>query len=211
MPFIPAERTFRCVVDMLVGSKHTINVFHVERDPDFAIVDQDYADGLAQDIWNNWRDHIMPMLTTDTKLVSVDVRDMGNEEGVRSLLAEAVQPAGAKGGDRIVANAAVLVKILTSVPSKAGRGRMFIAGVSETDVDKDSKLTATVLTAWNTAVNNFMDGLIDGSQPPGSPNRGLAVASYYFHNAPRATARVTRATSITVDQLLASQRRRLRS
>lgn len=107
---------------------------------------------------------------------------------------------GALGGSAIVQNVSLLVRKNTGLGGRRNRGRMFIPGTPSTLVSNIGVVTASHVTAAQTAMNLLMSsGLFTAS------NTDAAVL---FHETPPFTPSVI--TSLDVQPIVATQRRRLR-
>lgn len=108
---------------------------------------------------------------------------------------------------KVPSNVALLVRKMTSRGGRRGRGRMYVPWLlNDSEVDDVGNVTGTFVAAAQVAFNQFLEGLAaaapagpfapmhilhsdGGSTSPGSPNE---------------------VTSLVVDPLVATQRRRLR-
>lgn len=107
---------------------------------------------------------------------------------------------GALGGSAIVQNTALLVRKNTGLGGRRNRGRMFLPGTPATFVSPTGVITASHVTAAQTAVNLLMS--------PALFSAANVDAAVLFHETPPFTPSVI--TSLDVQPLAATQRRRLR-
>src|SRR5229473_1782250 len=107
---------------------------------------------------------------------------------------------GGKVGTLQPINACPLVRKNTGLVGKHFRGRMYLPGTTQGDTDSTgSNLTNTALTTYQTALTAFFTAIAGGTQS------SLMVLLHSLVSVPPTTV-----TSLTVQQLYAAQRRRLR-
>jgi hypothetical protein len=100
-------------------------------------------------------------------------------------------------------NSSHLVHKRTSVAGRVGRGRMYLPAVPEIQVGETGILTAVYVSSWNTELATWLADIAAISQLDGmellhnSPGAGAALAPFPV-------------TSLTMDPVIATQRRRLR-
>lgn len=105
--------------------------------------------------------------------------------------------------DGLPQNCALLVHKRTNFAGRTGRGRNYFPGLADTEVNEIGQITAGVVTAWQTAMTAWLAGV----------NAVVDVGSFVLlHNTPGAGAALAprEVTALTVDPLIATQRRRLR-
>ena len=209
-------RAYRCTVELTntLNGEKLASVFHVGRDGDFQPPPEA---GIAQDLFNNYRDHFLPLMTSNIRLDLVVVKNIGVEDGPVGQHVPAANTIGANSvAAAMTPNVAYLIKWSTGLSGRARRGRTFLPGVGEDRVDGAGLLLATTLTGLTNAAQAFKDGMTDGGQPPGAPNYWLAVASFYKGTdaqgrpIPREDPFVTKVTVGAADPKVATQRGRLR-
>lgn len=158
------------------------------------------GDPLAagEDIFDIWDGADLEGLqNTTTFLTGVLVKFGPNSTGPSAEYVNSKQ--GTNGGDAYNPNTAYLVHKATALGGRAGRGRMYMPGVNEGDVDGTGVVDGTLLGLLNTRWAAFAAALVLADLPmvllhgPGSP-----------------ISTPTLVTGVTVDQKVATQRRRLR-
>lgn len=109
--------------------------------------------------------------------------------------------AGAGGGSGLVPNTAYLFRKQTAFAGRGQRGRLYLPGCDETSVDADGRVTEGKQGGLQTAMNAFL--AIMG---------GLDVEPTLLHTQPEEGSPLdpTPINAITVQPLVATQRRRLR-
>lgn len=103
---------------------------------------------------------------------------------------------GTAGGDTSPPNVALLIKKLTAIGGRQGVGRMYLPCIAENRTDAGGGITATLINAANTAFSSFRAALIAED-----------INMVLLHNDALAPTPVT---SLVVQGLAATQRRRLR-
>lgn len=108
--------------------------------------------------------------------------------------------AGSRSGESPSPNVAVLIHKRTAAGGRRNRGRMFVPwGVTDAEVNEDGTLLGTVISPWNGALNSWRTLLTTASLPP-----------VVLHSVGLTLPGVpTPITSMTVDPVVSTQRRRL--
>lgn len=157
----------------------------------------DDIDDLAAFAYDEWVDKIHPIQTSTTRLSNVHVK-YGP-----SLTGPSADHAGSAVGDITSAgvspNTALLVTKNTADGGRGGRGRAFMPGLAEADVDTDGGIDSTYLAVAQAQWADFGVAFFFGGAP-------LVV----LHSAGSPITDPSPITSFTVQSLAATQRRRLR-
>jgi hypothetical protein len=123
-----------------------------------------------------------------------------NNGGTLTQSTFVIGTAGGGGAIPVAPNVAVLIKKNSGIIGKHNRGRMYVPYVQGNDfVTENDHLNPTQLSAWQGVVNTFFTSL--------SPGTTVSNIVLLHRNAALTPVVVT---SMTVEQLVASQRRRLR-
>jgi len=152
--------------------------------------------GAAADlstVLSAWTSNIMPVLC-----FGLTCRVATLVDGDGNLATETANVAGSVTEDMCPPNVAALVKKVTNVAGRINQGRFYLAGIREDNVSDAGALTITLLENLQDAVNGFMSDL-------GADSVDLVV----LHN-DALTPTPTLVTSLIVQELVATQRRRLR-
>jgi hypothetical protein len=104
---------------------------------------------------------------------------------------------GANSGGGAAPNLAYLVRKTTDQGGRAGRGRMYIPGLEETDVDAGGNLVGGIIATGNTVIGDMINDFSTNDVP-------LRL----LHNNPALTPGVI--TGLSLQLKCATQRRRLR-
>lgn len=148
----------------------------------------------ALDLHDLFADTLMPKLSSGVSLASTRVKYGPNATGPFAVAGGAVP--GARAGSGMPPSLAFLVEKNTGLGGKSGHGRFYLPGMLEADAGSDGVLDSTVRTNLQIAVAAFLDGV-----------ETLFGNMVLFHNA---SSDPTNVTSLTVDALAATQRRRMR-
>lgn len=136
---------------------------------------------------------------TDDYLIGAGHVIFGQDGGDIRIDGSTTPAAGTNTGTSLPQNCAMLVRKLTSTGGRRGRGRMFIPGINNDDVNTNGDLASAYRTLAQTALDDFMSDLV-----------GLAIVDelVLFHDSEPFTPSVI--TSLEVQPTLATQRRRMR-
>ena len=119
-----------------------------------------------------------------------------SDGGPDAVAEQALNLPGGGAGTPITSQVAILVKKVTGFAGRAFAGRFYVPGLEEGNVDADNLIAGAVLTNMQTSADDFLSA-IEG-------NVGTMVIDH------AAAIDSTPVVSLLVDQLVATQRRRLR-
>lgn len=146
-------------------------------------------------------------LMWDSERFSSAVARVG-QDGEDPLVVEvALDLDGADGAQRLPPNCAVLVKKLTTLGGRRGRGRFYWPSIDEDSVNSVGLLASGTVTAYQNAFDAAFTAMVDTS-----PDTNVSqVVLLHSQEVPGPAAPVpTPLTGFLVDPLLSTQRRRLR-
>ncbi len=174
MPFVKVPGVFEITVKGINSSQPWVNVFHVATDEFASPTPASIAAKCAPAFIDNFK----TLMNTSCSISSVAARDLSEQFGEQSIY---IPPGGfvvgSKAGEGYSAQVAVLVQKRTTLVGRANRGRMYVPGLVETDIQNSSgALVAASLTAWQAAANAWRaatNGTID------TANINLCVARRY--------------------------------
>lgn len=158
--------------------------------PDFGPGPIDVAEVVA----DHWVSDILPLQSSALVLQSVLCKFGPDVDGPSAEFT--VGTAGGAAATTVPPNVALLVRKNTASGGRKNRGRMFVPGIVEGNVDQSGDMDGTVLGNWQTALDDFLDGL-DTAQH-------TMVLLHGDDTDP------TTVTSLTAQVRVATQRRRLR-
>lgn len=165
---------------------------------------------VANQIDTLWNTNIAPKVPTTVTMTNISVvfiPSVGNETRYDGSYSRA----GTNGNTQVAdASACYVVRWAISAYYRGGHPRTYMPGVSTADVTNGSAIggasASNIATAWNTirnALNSFTTTNITGIV--------MGTLSFQTGNAWRATPLFRPFTSVSVSNLLGSQRRRIRS
>lgn len=99
-------------------------------------------------------------------------------------------------GSQLPPNVALLVEKRTELGGRSGRGRFYIPGLPESDVDAAGVIVPANVVGFQAAADAFLAAV-----------EGIATGMFLLHSA---SSDPTRVTDLTIDPVAATQRRRLR-
>lgn len=149
---------------------------------------------LAEELHDLWATSWQPVLTATTWLLETRVKAGPNATGPFASHVETVF--GAITGESVPPNTALLVEKRTDLGGRSGRGRMFVPGVGDSAVAAGGDIAPTSLADYQAVANAWLTGL-----------ETTTTGMFILHTA---SSDPTRVTSLTVDPIAATQRRRLR-
>lgn len=151
---------------------------------------QTAADALAV----MWVARIMPLLSSGLQFTGTLVKLGPNTTGP-----SAISPASTSGGDAaaiVPGNVSVLIKKVVNAGGRKNRGRLFLPGLDEADVDSASGVASAKLTALGTGFTNLYNDMVAADLTPYVLHGDLTAPSLMTGFAPQLK--------------VATQRRRLR-
>lgn len=163
------------------------------------------ADALAQGLGTAFGSNLLARFGPTINLVQTEVEWKDTAGSAPPVVG--VSTAGAGPGTNtstalLPANSAFLVHKRTASGGRRGRGRMYFPGVDETEVDNLGALSSATRTAWSTALAAWLAAIAAVA----------GVDSMVLLHGPGLTIPPvpTPVTSLTLDPVIATQRRRLR-
>lgn len=164
-------------------------------------------EGVAEDVRDNWQDHIVPNFTDHYTFDGISWVDLDTADGLSGEVApDPAKPLSGGGtADIAPANCAYLIhKNISGATRTRRKGRMYMYGVFEGLVDDAGFVDAGTIAQLDAAFEDFKDG-VNGSTGPGD-NTNLAVV----HNPAVGGTSSSHITTFACDARSASQRDRLR-
>lgn len=152
------------------------------------------ATDCAQDLHTLMRDVVAAMCSVETSLLRTNVKLGPDATG--PIGTYATTQAGGRSGDSCPPNVAFLVRKATALGGRQGRGRFYLPGIAEGDVDEGGTLSASIRDAASAALGTFHFAASAADVPP-----------FLLHNDSLAPTAIT---TYNLDVKVATQRRRLR-
>lgn len=150
---------------------------------------------VAELVAANWVTNCLVLQSSNIVLEEVYVKFGSNATGAAGIFT--VGSAGSLGTGTVTPQVALLVRKNTGQGGRQGRGRMYVPGLVETDVEPGGEVQGPDVQAWQDAMDAFYTQLVADDIPPLLLHSTDTVPPYAI-------------TSFTVDALTATQRRRLR-
>lgn len=150
---------------------------------------------VAELIAANWVTNCLVLQSSNITLEEVYVKFGSNATGAAGIFT--VGSAGSLGTGTVPPQVALLVRKNTGSGGRRGRGRFYVPGLVETDVDENGVVQGPDVAAWQDAMDAFYAQLVVDDIPPHLLHSDDVEPPYLI-------------TSFTVDALTATQRRRLR-
>lgn len=151
----------------------------------------------CSDAIDAWTTNMSPRQISAVNLASVRVKFGPNNVGPSAEVADGT-PGGA-GGAGVSSAVSVLIHKVTGAGGRAGRGRMFVPGVQETDVSDAGVIGGATLTAWQGSATGLLNDL----------GTALLIPAL-LHGVGSPITTPSTILSLTVDSIVGTQRRRQR-
>jgi hypothetical protein len=213
MAVVFAENVIEVAVIGTYAGRPTANVLHIGSEEGVNASDAD----AVLDFANNWQDHIVPLQTGAYTLLNFEWRSLdpadSNVGTLPPVAGKPINGAAAASVGAVPSVAYLIRKNTANRPRGRSDGRIYLPGVPEDQVDNAGVLSSAQRNNVVTGIDAFYAGVTDN--PIGSDvNRWLVVLETTPLSRAPGTQSVTvgsrRVTSLTVDQKVATQRRRLR-
>lgn len=152
---------------------------------------------LAEFMANAWSSEILGGQSSNITFLGTRVKFGPSETGPSAEFA--LSSPGGAASTTVSPNTAYLVRKLTALGGRAGRGRMYVPGPNETTINAAGQVEPATLEAQQDNWDAFFDGLAL-----------LNVTPVLLHGDGAPLTTPTPITSFSVDGRVATQRRRLR-
>jgi hypothetical protein len=194
-----ATRTYELIPSFNTAGQFAQSVWHYQFDDAGYTTTQEAARALI-DRWDTVnRTGLRACLPSDVTLISYRARLRGGIGGFNAFVPVTSTNTGSRSGTQS-ASALNPVAIFYPFDPSHGRGKWFIPGVSETDIE-DGRFTGTYRNAINTQINAIFDPIVlAGGGGPTATFGWFAITANAFRIA----------TSAALSPNLGTQRRRMR-
>jgi hypothetical protein len=165
------------------------------------------TDAIALKVMDGWDDNIMPQYSNQVSITGVDlVIGQDGPDPVRTFLATTSLRNGSETGQKLPQNCAMLVRKNTALGGRRNRGRMFVPGIlNEASVTATGIIDPSSLAILQGQQALFLAYLASaGGSLPAIPM--VLLHSTGLSPVPDPTP----VTSLTIDNVISTQRRRLR-
>lgn len=198
MPFQPVPQVVEVNINQRLHGEQVQNNLHLIA---YSPWTQERMQVAAGEVATWVGDTLYAYLSNQLTMVSIKVTDLsGQEAGVYEFV-PTVPVAGQVGQPALPGNAACVVSFRTALRGRSGRGRNYIAGIAEGDVN-GNQFANTFVQAMGNSYGALAAGL-------GAQAMYHVVVSRFFNGNPRPEGRAAAVTSYLVDGFVDSQRRRL--
>lgn len=219
MPLLIVPGVCRFAINQRQELRQVVNIVDMIIDTTGSLISRDEAiDNQAGILINEWTEHIQPAQADDLSFESVSYVDLDSSAGITGSRTSSgaitlPQPGGAS-GDTVTANTAALVrKQLESSGRGRRNGRLYMAGLTEgvTEPGNGNVLTSVARADLQSRWTNFLAAInqADSGGDFGSNWCVVQVTSRDADGHPL-TGIGREIGGVSVDFLLATQRRRLR-
>jgi len=199
MPFVPIPSTVQVETVFEYHGERCENVYHCQFQ---AAYDESSIANLLDVFRDWWSTNLRAQMPIELSLVNLIGTDQESQTGPRVEDATGLPLAGTDAtSPAMPGNVTLAVRWLTAKRGRSYRGRTFHLGIQE-----DAVVGNLVTIGWQTLLTSAYATLLTDLATFGAP---LVVASRYTNNAPRTTGVATPVTSVYIDTVIDSQRRRL--
>lgn len=200
MAFIPVPDTAEVRVEQRLFGQEVNNILHFARVGGWNAASLSQLATLVFGVWGN---QVLPALSQDLTLETVNARDISLQDGVQQQSPAGPAVPGGINSPSLPGNVAFCITHRTGLVGRSRRGRTYVAGLAEQDV------TGNVLASGRAnQIEAAFNALRATSNAQGF---FFCVVSRYTANQPRVAGVTTPVTtSVARDQTVDSQRGRLR-
>ena len=200
MAFIPLPLGLRVAMEYTLDGQLVVNVYHVKASSPISTI---YMEAILEAFQQWWEEDMALNFTSSIGLERIVVKDVSVEDGSQVEEEFATPLFGTVGSVAAVPNnVAICIGLKTAQTGRSFRGRNYYAGLLETDFALSLLSGGRVATLFDSAL--ALPGRLNDLA-----EAELAIASYVHNGAPRTTGVLTPVTSMTINSIADSQRRRL--
>jgi len=200
MPFIPAPNTLQARMRYNWGVQLIENTLYFEGSAGVSVA---LANSLGAALVSWWNTNFKPITSNLMALDQVYITDLTADNSFTVPYSTGLPLTGTNATEALPFNCALCISFRTANRGRSGRGRNYVAGLTEAQQAASVVAAATrlsIVTAYQALVGagTFVPGL------------GFSVVSRFHNGLPRAQCLVQPITNVlAVDDILDSQRRRL--
>lgn len=199
MTFIPTAGAVRVDIQYALAGQQVHNVIWCSRASDWTA---EQREDLAEAIKDWWDVTMKAYFASAIALNTITVVNQESANAPSSVLVVSPPIAGTPTAGSLPNNASMCVTLRTALRGRNYRGRMYLAGNTNTQID--SSITFVLST-----VTNILNGLIALKTAIEALGAVWVVVSKYLNHSPRAAGLKTPITALAADTYIDSQRRRL--
>lgn len=206
MPFIAVPSTAEVELIQVLDGQQIENTLYVAQSTAW---DGPALNQLCDVVADWWTTNMAPLVSDQVTLITVEATSL--ESATAPVGANTTgTPSVGLGGPPVPNNCALAVSFRTALRGRSFRGRNFVAGLVEADVNRshvDATLVGQIQDAYNAFLTAVSDAPVGGTWVVVSRFSGVDSSG---HPIPRGTGIATPVTSaLVVDDVIDSQRRRL--
>lgn len=180
------------------NSVPVVNVFHIK---DTSVLDEERLTDIGELFIDWWRDQMQPIQANSYVLNNVTVTALEDATGPQVVLSLTSDNQGDVAGEGVPANAAAVISWRTASIGRSYRGRTYVGGLPVAAELNAQHITSTFQAALVAAGADLIDRL-------NTISAALSVLSRIAAGVLRVTGVLTQITSIIVDNVIDSQRKR---
>lgn len=200
MAFIPAVNTALCEMVCLWSDQIVENTVYFEK---AAAWSEDDLLAVARDMLDWWSAAVAPYTNVNVTLQEIKLTDLTSDTAPSVTALPTTPIPGEVTGDPLPNNCTLSIAFKTAGRGRSSRGRNYVLGLSEANVNGNVVDATTVTMIRNAYV--AMESAASVTVPVAH-----VVVSRFHNHAPRTTALIQHVTSYAiVDPFIDSQRRRL--
>ena len=199
MQFIPVPNVAQIELLYDIQGQKCENVLHYAG---FNVGDPGTLQALCDSALASWGQTMKGQQSENLTLVSIKATDLTSQDGATFEYTTDLPQPGSAAGEMLPFNCALVLSLKTAKRGRSYRGRVYVPGLVETQ-QASSIWTAGTLTAFQSWYT-YWDYLDVSGEP-----YALGVVSRFHNGAPRTTGVFENVTSVVVNNVVGSQRRRL--
>lgn len=204
LPHLVTGVKFRCSGSQ--GSGEFGMIFHLVQGSGSDITDTD-ASTFATHISTAWASDIAPIINSSTILTSVVVEGLGSASDGVGAWAGTIP--GTLAGEPLPAQVCVLEKDTVALRYRGGHPRHYWPAPTALAMSDPTHLTTTAQSYWNAAVSSFHTSWITEAQSLWGALSFYTAVSYYSGHAPRSSPLIMPIVGYNIENMVATQRRRV--
>lgn len=198
-PFIPAPDTLRVEAHYRIFGQQVENITYYAGP---AVLTGDFLNAFATAWFDLWSANLAPLQTSDLELTDIVLIDMSDATGVRYTWVPDAAAPGTDTNPPLPLNVTAAITFHTARRGRGSQGRNYHIGMTKPKAEQNL-INEAYRASLQAAYSNFTNIPID------SDNHAQVVLSQCQDGAWLTTANTWNVLSVSVDNLLDSQRRRL--
>lgn len=198
MAFVATPQGIETVMHMVQNGVPVVNVFHFDANHSVTLADLITANANVMWFWDN---SYKLQAHTSLQLLDVTSTDISVANGIQDVYVPPSTTTGVVTGDAAAANAALVVSQRTERTGRSFRGRTYLAGLAASQFADAQHLETTFVADVASGFQAFIDFVT-------AAGHTLSILSKYAGGVARIAGLLTEITSLIVNTVVDSQRRR---